>query len=106
MPPSILHTYKHTVPALTSRLCRNRGELLRKLQTHPLPFEQSMQAYPDIEENVRALAQDGSLCILSTAPMTWVLHYLRPEAGLKVDKDIQALWHSMMGDQNKRLCRR
>lgn len=83
---------------------RNRQELLQKLKTHPLPFEQPFlrREYPDMEEDIRELERAGLVHVISSSSSSVVLHYLRPEAALKVDEDIQALWHSM-GDQNKRL---
>jgi len=73
---------------------RNRDDLLLKLKSNPLPFEQPKSAsYPGMEEDLKELEEDNLVLIIKKKdPM--VIYYLCPEAGSTVDTDIQDLWNS------------
>jgi hypothetical protein len=95
---------------------RCKDDLIRKLQSHPLPFEQvallppmlgcmgsqhrqdvHCKGYPGLAEDIKDLQGEGTLHVLSESQGVMVLHYLNPSSGLEVDDDIKALWHKHQG---------
>jgi hypothetical protein len=85
------------VPLIARLPQRKRADLMKKLQTYPLPFEQPI-AYPGMKEDVQELEADGLVHVITDAPH-FVLYYLRPEAGTRVDADIQTLWDNTSASQ-------
>lgn len=93
----------------TYMACRSKEDLLKKLRTHALPFEQA-ETYAGMGDDIRELEEEGVVFVIERpqqqheAPYCYyVLHHLRPDAGRPVDDDIKALWELAADSKRARI---
>ena len=83
-------------------LARCKEDLLRKLESHPLPFEVSLLYPPNyygLAHDIQELEREGLVYVISRQENSAVIYNFKP--GPKVDDDIKALWHQCGGQPLK-----